>query len=128
MPRRHLNGRFYMQITKRETHVRLVLVDALAALDRRFAEIAIAKGYLSRAAYRYMRKALRHGRDGEGHIKTLPNLLFEKGMMSLEEIDSVFEELLDQPGEEFAASRAGDVARERICSGGMCERGGCEDG
>jgi len=115
-------------IKKSGDHGRLALADAVAALDRRFAAIAISRGYLSRAAYGYMRKALRHGRDDEGRIRTLPNLLFERGMMTLEEIDLVFEQLLDQPREELAASGPGDVARGGICHGGICEGRGYGDG
>ena len=66
----------------------------LAQMDRRFAEIAVAKGYVeSSDIVTALSNRLRdHAR---WCISSLPSVLLEENLMTCEQIDSVLEEMFD---------------------------------
>ena len=87
---------------------RIVMTDTIAGMDRRFAEIAISRGYVSPRLCRHLCLVTQIARGAYGHRVTLPELLVRKNLVSLERIDSVLQELFCMP-EEPAPRRKGDA-------------------
>ena len=80
---------------------------ALTALDRKFARIAIAREYLTKADLKRALAEIPRGRtvgatgagDNRAHAwKTLPEVLFEHSMLTCDQIDAVFDKMFG-PGQ-----------------------------
>jgi len=81
----------------------------LAEMDRRFARIAVAKGYIKVAdAWAARFDLINEGRD-RCCPRTLPSVLLERNLITPREIDSVFMEMFDHSG-NLPGSRDGKSA------------------